>query len=140
MVRNNSQLAFLKSHNIIIFIGSSVRQWCYCSFFSTNPLRTSPSVLVSGLVSTVFQACTAQALASCWFISIFSSFLEPRGEFLFVGSRPSASASSKVDVRGFPRVSGNRSVNAPIIKARIPTISYKSGDKRYSNYCGTICR
>lgn len=41
-----------------------------------------------------------------------------------MGSLPRASASSKVVVRGLPRVSGNNNVSTPIINARIPTMSY----------------
>lgn len=74
-------------------------------------------------VSVSLQQCTAQAL--CWFISNPSSAsLLPRAEFCLLGSRPRASASSKVVVRGLPRVSGNSNVSTPIMNARIPTISY----------------
>ncbi|TNN68601.1 hypothetical protein EYF80_021115 [Liparis tanakae] len=52
-----------------------------------------------------------QALAFRWFISSPSSAsLLPRAESFLLGSDPRASASSRVVVRGLPRVSGNNNV------------------------------
>lgn len=67
-------------------------------------------------VSLVFQQCTAHTLTWFLFISNPSVFL--------LGLCPRASASAKVVVRGLPRVSGNSNVSNPIMKARIPTMSY----------------
>lgn len=80
------------------------------SLSSFHSVFSKASFRVSG--SLIFQQCAAQALASCWFISSPSCFLRPR-----------ASASSKVVVRGLPRVSGNSIVSTPMMKARIPTMS-----------------
>lgn len=78
----------------------------------------------------VFKLCTTQALASFCFISNPpSASLLPWAEFFLLGSRPRASASSKVLVSGRPRVSGNNNVSTPIMNARTPTMSYTGQDE-----------
>lgn len=100
----------------------------------------SPKLLCAS-VSLVFQQCTTQALASCWFISNPSSAsLMLTAELFLLGSRPRASASSKVLVRGLPRVSGNNSVSTPIMNARIPTMSCTGvGGKKKENVFVKMC-
>lgn len=81
------------------------------------------------LFSSVSLVCkTTQALTGCWFISKPSS--ASSWLFFFLGSLPRASASSRVVVSGRPRVSGNISVSTPMMKAKIPTMSY-SGVKMH---------
>lgn len=118
-------------------------------FSSNNPLhfwQLSPSLYSFILPSQSFSlwvhlsgffpavTSTARALAPRYFISTPSSApLWPWAEFLLLGSRPRASASSKVVVRGLPRVSGNNNVSTPIMKARIPTMSFKRAKSFSSN-------
>lgn len=66
-----------------------------------------------------------------WFISSAST-----GGFFVSGLEPRASASSKVEVRGCPRVSGRNMVRIPMMKARIPTMSYRIRENR--SYCSTV--
>lgn len=66
-----------------------------------------------------------------WFISSAST-----GGFFVLGLEPRASASFKVEVRGCPRVSGRNMVRIPMMKARIPTMSYRIRESR--SYCSTV--
>lgn len=61
---------------------------------------------------------------ACWFIS------SPHAASFFLSLLPRASASFKVDVRGLPSVSGSIKVMMPMMKARIPTMSWQHIWKR----------
>lgn len=103
----------------------SLFQFLAAGTFSPSLHFFLPKAPLCVFVSLVSQQCRTQALTSCWFISSPSSpSLLPGADFFLLGSRPRASASSKVVVRGLPRVSGNNSVSTPIMNARIPTMSY----------------
>lgn len=115
-----------QTHTLRIFFFSfdnPVNQRCF-SFWQPSSLFLHFSVqsfflcvYVSGFTRRLWAA---QTLTSCGLISKPSSAsLLP----FLLGSRPRASASSKVVVRGLPRVSGNNNVSTPIMNARIPTMS-----------------
>lgn len=86
------------------------------------------------LFSSVSLVCkTTQALTGCWFISKPSS--ASSWLFFFLGSLPRASASSRVVVSGRPRVSGNINVSTPMMKAKIPTMSYSGVTMHNEKMC-----
>lgn len=98
----------------------------FASWTPSHPRSSFIFLSKSSLRFCLFvEPCSVQALTSCWFISKPpSAFLLPWAALFLPGSRPRASASSKVVVSGRPSVSGNNSVRTPMMKARIPTMSY----------------